>query len=80
MNRQKLLAAAWALPLLGFFLLFSPLLRLFPPNIYLGGVPVEVIYIFAAWFALIVGAFCLARALGSRTDDPDSDLGEDAPP
>lgn len=82
MNRQKLFAAALALPLLGVFLLQSPLIELFPPDVHLAGVPLEVVYIFSAWLALIAGAFFLGKLLvrSGGLPDSDTDLGEDTPP
>tara|TARA_R110002096_G_scaffold201212_11_gene385561 strand:+ start:435 stop:698 length:264 start_codon:yes stop_codon:yes gene_type:complete len=62
-NRQKLHAAALALPLLGLFLLISPIIRLFGPDKSLGGVSLVVLYIFGVWILLIVLAFVLARML-----------------
>ena len=82
MSRQKLVATALALPLLGIFLLQSPLIRLFPPDASVGGVPLQVVYIFSAWIALIIASAWLARLLGrqgGRIDD-ENDLGEDTPP
>lgn len=82
MNRQKLFAAALALPVLGLFLLLSPIIRMFPPDVYLFGVPLEVVYIFTVWLALIGGAALLGRSLVRSGGLPESeaDLGEDTPP
>lgn len=82
MNRQKLFAAALVLPLLGLFLLQSPVIGLFPPDVLVAGVPLEVVYIFTTWLALIGAAVGLGRALGKTGGGQDrkEDLGEDTPP
>ncbi len=68
--------------MLGIFLLQSPLIRMFPPDVFLAGVPLEVIYIFSAWLGLIGAAALLGRPLARSGGLPDSEagLGEDAPP
>jgi len=80
LNRQKVIAAALVLPLLGFVLFQTPWVTLFSPNVLIGGVPLQVVYIFAAWLCLIGAAVWLGRALereGAPVGD-DDDLDEDA--
>lgn len=82
MNRQKLVAAALLLPLFGFLLFQPPWISLFPPDVSIGGVPLQVAYLFAVWLALIAASILLNRALarpGLRLDE-DTDPGGDTPP
>lgn len=82
MNRQKLIAAALFLPLFGFVLFQPPWISLFPADVSIGGVPLQIVYLFTVWLALIVFAVILNRSLvrrGSRLDE-ETEPGRDAPP
>jgi len=57
--------------LTGLALLMPPLASIFHADAKLGGVPVTLIYLFAVWALLILGAARLARAL--RTMDEAAD-------
>lgn len=63
-NRRR--DAGFFLPLAGFFLLIPPFVNLFTGPTLLWGIPLEVLYLFAVWFALVACAFAL-----SRHDVPD---------
>jgi hypothetical protein len=58
--------AARLLPLIGLFLLLPPVIAPFAVSVDIAGVPLLVIYLFAAWLGLIVAAALLARALAPR--------------
>jgi len=66
--------AARALPWAGAFLLLPPVITLFAAPVDLDGVPLVVVYAFAVWLGLVLGAALLSRALDSRAPD------EPAPP
>jgi hypothetical protein len=55
--------AAGLLPLLGLFLLMPPVIGLFAAPAELAGVPLIVLYLFAAWLGLVLAAARLARSL-----------------
>ncbi|MCB9931376.1 MAG: hypothetical protein H6844_18380 [Alphaproteobacteria bacterium] len=75
MNRQKLHAAALVLPLLGVFLLLSPIIRLVESGAEADGGARAMLYVFGTWIGLIVLAFLLARALirAEPLDAPPAD-------
>lgn len=56
------------LPILGAFLLISPLVRIFAVPLTVGGVPAIIWYIFGVWGALIVAAALLGRRVAARED------------
>jgi hypothetical protein len=68
-DRRRRRDAAIALPLAGIFLLTSPFLDVFAGPGTLVGVPLGLLYIFAAWAGLILAAGLLARRL--RGDGAD---------
>ena len=74
-RRRRIIDTARLLPVLGLFIFFLPVLwhpgDTPEPDTARGG-----LYLFAGWFALIVAALFLARAL-TRTDVPGSE--DDAP-
>ncbi|MEM9783402.1 MAG: hypothetical protein AAF899_13120 [Pseudomonadota bacterium] len=59
--------AAMALPVLGLFLLASPLTAAFAIEGRILGVPVVVVYVFAVWALLIYGAYQIGRRLTGAT-------------
>lgn len=66
---------ALVLPLVGALLLISPLAGIFQLDAKLGGVPFTLIYLFAVWAVLIVGAAALSRHLrggNSLANDAES--------
>lgn len=82
MNRQKLLAAALFLPLFGFLLFQPPWISLFPADVSVAGVPLQIVYLFAVWLGLILAVVALNHALvrpGARQDE-EARLDEDTPP
>jgi len=66
--------AAFVLPALCALILLPPFVNLFVRELLVWGIPLEVLYIFGVWFALVLGAMVLARRLGVH------DTGIDAPP
>ena len=56
------------LPLIGLFLLMPPAVLAFGMPGTIGGVPLIVLYIFAIWAFMIVGAAWLARRLDTSLD------------
>lgn len=70
MTPRKLEHAALFLVLFGVMLFLPPLALVFnfPARIF--GLPYEVVYLFTAWLALIVGAAWLSRHL-PRDEDGD---------
>lgn len=71
MIRRKLVAAALFFTLAGVLAFLPPLVLLFRADARVMGVPVEVVYIFIAWAALVVGARWFSRVLPD--DAPDTD-------
>jgi hypothetical protein len=67
--RRKRRDIALILPLLGVFLLASPVLNIFAGSGSLYGIPASLLYVFGVWFALIACTAFLARRL--RDDDRD---------
>ena len=63
MNRRKTVSAALFVTVFGAMLFLPPLLRLVHHEARLFGVPVEVVYMFAAWAALVVAAIALGKHL-----------------
>lgn len=56
--------AAAVLPLFGTLLLLPPFVNLFARGDLLFGIPLEVVYLFGIWIALVLGALMLSRRLG----------------
>ena len=59
---------ALLLPLSGLFLLMPPAILAFNLPVALFGVPMIVVYLFAVWALLIIGAVVLARRLAAPRD------------
>ncbi len=69
MERRKLVSAALVLTLLGAFFLMPPIASVFQIHRLIFGVPAEVIYLFAVWVLLIVGAWWLGHRLPRESED-----------
>lgn len=63
--------AAFILPALCALILLPPFVNLFVREVLVRGIPLEVLYIFGVWFALVLGAMILARRLGVRDTEVD---------
>lgn len=81
-QRDKAESIAFLLPFFGFLLLMPPAVLVFSMPSSIAGVPIIILYIFAIWGGLIIGAAWLARRLShSIGNQPVSSelppLGED---
>jgi hypothetical protein len=65
MERRKLESAALFLTIAGALLIMPPLALVFQVHRRFLGIPIEVIYLFLAWAALIAGAWWLGKRLPS---------------
>jgi len=74
-ERRKLENAAFVLPLFGALLLIPPLANVFNRDVMIFGVPLEVIYLFGVWTALIGITAFLSQRMGD--DRPPERHGED---
>ena len=63
MNRRKTVSAALFVTLFGAMLFLPPLLGLVQNQARVFGAPVELIYMFAAWVALVLAAMWLGKHL-----------------
>ena len=63
MTRRKLAAAALFFTVFGALAYLPPLVLLFRYDVRLFGVPVETVYVFALWIALVFGARWFSRVL-----------------
>ncbi len=62
-RRKKIKDAALVLPLLGAFLLASPLITVFATDGFIFGLPLPFVYIFGVWLMLVLAARRMARLL-----------------
>lgn len=69
-DRQRIRDAATVLPFVAAALLMPPLIGIFAAPVVLGGIPLIVLYVFAVWAAVILGAFVLARRLPGPPPEP----------
>ncbi len=69
LDRRKRRDTAIALPLAGLVLFASPLLDLMARGGSLGGIPLATLYVFGAWFLLILATGLLARRLSDDGGD-----------
>jgi hypothetical protein len=69
MERRKLASAALVLKLLGALLFMPPIATVFQIRRLILGVPSEVIYLFAVWVLLVLGAWWLSRRLPREGED-----------
>ncbi len=67
---KKLAEATLILPLLGAAFLMPAFLNLFTHRSRLFGLPLEVLYLFFVWFALVLAAFLVSRRL--KSDAPSA--------
>lgn len=68
LSRRKVRGRSIALLLAGFAFLMPPIAGISLIDHDIGGVPVPMLYLFAIWALLIVGAFALARPLRDSED------------
>jgi hypothetical protein len=69
MERRKLKSAALILTLLGAVLFMPPIATVFQIQRRIFGAPSEVIYLFAVWVLLVVGAWWLSKRLPREGED-----------
>lgn len=62
-RRKKIKDAAMILPMVGAFLLASPIITIFANDGYIFGLPVPFVYIFGVWILLVLAARRMARLL-----------------
>lgn len=62
--------AAFVLPAFGTLLLLPPFLNLFNRGLLVFGIPLEAVYLFGVWLALILGAFAMTRRRPDTGEDP----------
>lgn len=65
-SRDKTRSLALFLPLSGLFFLMPPAVLAFSMPASIAGVPIIILYIFAVWGFLIIGAAWLAHRLAAR--------------
>lgn len=70
--RRRRRDAAAVLPLFGTLLLLPPFVNLFARNALLFGIPLEVVYLFGVWTALVLGALVVSRRLGRPPEGADA--------
>ena len=71
--RRKIRDWALILPLLGLIFLAPPIASMVPADSEIAGLPATVVYIFAVWAGLILGAFALARWIGMQGGEVELD-------
>lgn len=79
LRHRKARDRALILPAVGAVLFLPPVARIFEIDVRIGGVPLVVIYLFAVWAALIVGAAALSHRLSEPelpTDETDDESGK----
>ncbi|MFA5538711.1 MAG: hypothetical protein WCZ72_08460 [Gemmobacter sp.] len=62
--------AAFVLPVFG-VLLLPPFVNLFTQERLIFGLPLEVVYLFTVWVALVAGALMLSRRVAPPDHGPD---------
>lgn len=67
-KRRRWQDAAFVIPAFAALLLMPPILNLFTIRKLFFGVPLEVVYLFVIWTALVVGAILLSRRLPHQID------------
>lgn len=72
--------AAFVLPLFGVILLLPPFINLFLVDWMPWGIPLEVIYLFAVWIGLVLGAWLLSRGLDPQGKGREDESGAASPP
>ena len=79
-DRARRRDAAFVLPLFGVILLLPPFINLFLVDWMPWGIPLEVIYLFAVWIGLVLGAWLLSRGLDPQSPGRDGDDIAPSPP
>jgi hypothetical protein len=74
-DRGKLESAALLLTIAGVLLIMPPLVQLFQWQTRFFGVPIEVIYLFLIWAAMVIGARGLAQRMPPDPPPPADDAG-----
>lgn len=72
--------AAFLLPVAAALLIVPPLLTLFDAGLLVFGVPLQTLYLFAVWLAMIAGAALLARWLPAADHDEQPDRADPVDP
>jgi hypothetical protein len=67
MIRRKLISAALFFALFGVIAFMPPFVLVFRTNLRLFGVPLDTIYVFSLWVALIIGGWWFSRLLPDDT-------------
>lgn len=75
MTRRKLVAAALFFTAFGALAYLPPLVLLFRLDIRVMGVPIETVYVFTLWMALVAGARWFSRVLPDDRPHPDDKPG-----
>lgn len=70
MTRRKLVAAALFFTAFGALAYMPPLVLLFRLDIRILGVPIETVYVFVLWIALVAGARWFSRVLPDDRPPP----------
>ncbi|WP_404403543.1 hypothetical protein [Pelagibacterium halotolerans] len=70
MTRRKIVGASLFFTLFGAIAIFPPVIWLFQADSPVFGVPLEVLYIFGLWIALVIGALRFATML--PPDEPSA--------
>ncbi len=78
MTRRKLIAAALFFTAFGAFAYMPPLVLLFRFDMRIFGVPIETVYVFVLWIALVIGARWFSRVMPDDRAPPEK-LPERAP-
>lgn len=65
---------AFIIPAVGGVVLLPPFINIFSPHVLLLGIPAGVVYLFALWGLLILGAYLVTRRLQEPAPDPAPDL------
>ena len=72
MTRRKLVAAALFFTAFGALAYMPPLVLLFRLDVRVLGVPIETVYVFALWMAMIAGACLFSRVMPDDAPPPET--------
>lgn len=64
--------AATILPVAAAVLLLPPFMLVFTAPVLVAGIPIIVVYVFAAWASIVLGAWLVARHLARKPDSVDA--------
>lgn len=70
--------AATILPVAAAVLLLPPFMLVFTAPVLVAGIPLIVVYVFAAWASIVLGAWLAARHLARKPDSVDALMEADA--